>query len=305
MGEISENTYKKARVVGFLGSGATGLILFLILFFMYIITPIPPYPEGGGGGGMDIEVNLGYADEGLGEIQQPDIAIPDFNDQVKNTPAPDEKQPEEILAQDYEETAPVAEPVKLRKKPEPKITQPQSQKTVPVKPKPVAEKPPTVNQNALYKPNSKSGNATSQGVSKGTSDQGSPNGSQTSATYGPGGNSGTGSGSGTGGGVGSGSGTGTGNGIGPGISFSLAGRSVVRMQKPEFSIQKEGIVVVEIRVDRTGKVISATPGMKGSTIIDNTLYAAAKKAALDSKFNLKSDAPDFQIGKIIYHFKLQ
>jgi outer membrane biosynthesis protein TonB len=77
------------------------------------------------------------------------------------------------------------------------------------------------------------------------------------------------------------------------------------MQKPEFSIQKEGIVVVEIRVDRTGKVISATPGMKGSTILDNTLYAAAKKAALESKFNLKSDAPDLQIGKIIYHFKLE
>ena len=79
----------------------------------------------------------------------------------------------------------------------------------------------------------------------------------------------------------------------------------VHLQKPEFNILKEGIVVVEITVDRTGKVISATPGIKGSTIVDNTLYAAAKKAAVASKFNLKNDAPDRQVGTITYHFKLQ
>jgi hypothetical protein len=80
---------------------------------------------------------------------------------------------------------------------------------------------------------------------------------------------------------------------------------MILIKKPEFTIQKEGIVVVEITVDRTGKVISATPGKQGSTVADKTLYQAARKAALESKFDLKSDAPDFQIGKIIYHFKLQ
>ena len=77
------------------------------------------------------------------------------------------------------------------------------------------------------------------------------------------------------------------------------------ISKPEFSVQKEGIVVVEITVDKTGKVVAAKPGAKGSTIVDNTLYAAAKKAALGSKFNLKNDAPDLQVGNLIYHFKLQ
>ena len=69
--------------------------------------------------------------------------------------------------------------------------------------------------------------------------------------------------------------------------MNLNGRSPLHLQKPEFNVLKEGIVVVEITVDRSGKVISATPGVKGSTIVDNTLYAAAKKAALESKFNLK------------------
>jgi outer membrane biosynthesis protein TonB len=307
MGEISESTYKKARIVGFLGSGSTGLILFLILLFTFLVTPIPPYPEGGGGGGMDIEVNLGYAEDGFGEVQQPDIAVPDFNEHfVKATP-PVEKRQEEVLAQDYEETAAVTIPPKTQKKPAPQVNQPQPEKKAVDKPKPIGEKPRTVNKAALYKANSKSGSATSQGVTKGEADQGDPNGSQSSTTYGPGGKggSGTGSGGGTGGGVGKGTGTGVGDGIGPGISYNLEGRSMILMKKPEFTIQREGIVVVEITVDRNGKVINATPGKQGSSIADKTLWDAAKKAALESKFNLKSDAPDLQIGKISYHFKLQ
>jgi TonB family protein len=305
MGEITENTYRKAKVVGYLGSGGTGLILFLILFFTYLITPIPPYPEGGGGQGMDIEVNLGSADEGFGDVQQPDISMPEFEKQIeKQAPAAEEPK-QEVLAQDNEETATITNPPKTKKKVVQQVKPSEQPKTVPAKPKPVVEKPRTANPAALYKPSSKSGTASSQGVTQGESDQGSPNGLQGSATYGKGGSGGDGSGGGTGGGTGGGNGTGVGNGVGPGISFNLAGRSMVLIRKPDFSEQREGIVVVEITVDRNGKVINATPGVKGSTIVDNTLYSAAKRAAMESKFNLKSDAPDLQVGKITYHFKLQ
>jgi outer membrane biosynthesis protein TonB len=305
MGEITESTYKKAKVVGYLGSGGTGLILFLILFFTYLITPIPPYPEGGGGQGMDIEVNLGYADEGLGDVQQPDVAMPEFSESAAKPTPPAEQPQQEVLAQDKEETATITKPPKTKKKIVSKPKPPEPQKKVVNKPKPVVEKPRTPNAAAMYKPSNKSGNTSSQGVTQGESDQGSPNGLQGSATYGKGGSGGDGSGGGSGGGTGGGTGTGVGNGIGPGISFNLAGRSMVLIRKPDFSKQREGIVVVEITVDRSGKVINATPGVKGSTIVDNTLYSAAKKAALESKFNLKNDAPDLQVGKIVYHFKLQ
>jgi TonB family protein len=77
------------------------------------------------------------------------------------------------------------------------------------------------------------------------------------------------------------------------------------LPKPAFNVQKDGIVVVEVTVDRSGKVISATPGVKGSTLVDNTLYASAKKAALESRFNVKNDAAERQIGTITYHFKLE
>jgi TonB family protein len=92
---------------------------------------------------------------------------------------------------------------------------------------------------------------------------------------------------------------------GEGIGFDLTGRSPVHLPKPAFNVQKEGIVVVEITVDRSGRVISATPGVKGSTLVDNTLYASAKKAALESRFNVNNSSPERQIGKITYHFKLQ
>jgi outer membrane biosynthesis protein TonB len=306
MGEVTESTYNKARVVGFLGTGGTSLILFLILFFTYLVTPIPPYPEGGGGKGMEIEVNLGFADEGFGEVQQASLALPDFTEEVVKQPAPAVEPKQEVLSQDNEETTTITTPPKVKKKVVPKVTAPVPEKTVKKKvTAPVVEKPRVANKAALYKPNNQAGSQTSQGNTKGSSDQGDPNGLQGSAIYGKGGTGGNGTGGGSGGGTGTGTGTGIGNGVGPGISYNLAGRSMVIIRKPEFNIQKEGIVVVEITVDKTGKVVSAKPGVKGSTIVDNTLYTAARKAALESKFNIKEDAPDLQVGNLTYHFKLQ
>jgi len=87
--------------------------------------------------------------------------------------------------------------------------------------------------------------------------------------------------------------------------IKLAGRNPVYLQKPEFKVLKEGIVVVEISVNQSGKVTSATPGIKGSTIVDNTSMLLQKKQPSNPKFNLKEDAPERQVGTITYHFKLQ
>lgn len=90
-----------------------------------------------------------------------------------------------------------------------------------------------------------------------------------------------------------------------GISFSLEGRTPQSLPKPEYNYQVEGIVVVEVTVDRNGNVTSANPGVKGSTTLNEHLMAAAKKAALAAKFDRKPDAPAFQKGTITYHFMLQ
>ena len=94
-----------------------------------------------------------------------------------------------------------------------------------------------------------------------------------------------------------------GNGGGNGINFNLAGRSFgSEPPKPEYKSKSEGKVVVEIRVDRSGNVISASPGKAGTTTNDPILREAAKAAALKAKFNSDPKAAEVQVGTITYTF---
>lgn len=89
-------------------------------------------------------------------------------------------------------------------------------------------------------------------------------------------------------------------------SAKLYGRSVMgSLPIPSYTVQKEGKVVVQIRVNREGKVTSAIPGAQGSTVNDKTLWEAAKKAALNAHFNVSNSAPESQEGTITYIFKLK
>ena len=90
-----------------------------------------------------------------------------------------------------------------------------------------------------------------------------------------------------------------------GNSFSLEGRSLIgSLPKPAYTIQEEGTVVVEIIVDKYGKVTSANVTMKGTTIQSTSLWNVAKEAALKAKFNENPAATAVQKGTITYHFRL-
>ena len=77
------------------------------------------------------------------------------------------------------------------------------------------------------------------------------------------------------------------------------------LPKPDYTVNKSGKVVVKISVDQYGSVVSATPGITGTTVQDKVLWEAAKKAALEAKFNLSSSAPTIQEGTITYIFRLK
>jgi hypothetical protein len=62
--------------------------------------------------------------------------------------------------------------------------------------------------------------------------------------------------------------------------------------------------VVQIAVDKSGQVISANPGIRGTTNSAKCLLDQAKQAAMNTKWQSDTDAPDKQVGKIIYNFKL-
>lgn len=81
----------------------------------------------------------------------------------------------------------------------------------------------------------------------------------------------------------------------------LKGRNLVgRISTPAYERNLEGTVVVNIRVDASGKVVSATIG--GGTISDPTLREAARKAALTTRFSAgKGEAS----GSITFNFRLK
>lgn len=301
MADVHDYTEKRNQVYSALVSLGFHTAIVLLMLYWTLSTPIPPYPEGGGGEGSGLEVNLGSSETGLGNIQPEELNIP-VEEPSKPKYVESNVADEKLLTDEDEEDAIEASPKKeTPKKTKPVVSPvPVIKKTEPVKPveKPEVKKP-TVNPNALYKPRTNN-----QGNTQGSGDQGKPGGSATAPTYtgqGKGGEGGEGAGGGSGGGIG----TGRGKGTGPGISFSLEGRSVLSLPKPEYTKQVEGDVVVEVTVDKDGKVIAANPGYRGSTTLDEQLLQLAKKAALNARFDRKSDAPAVQKGTITYKFRLQ
>lgn len=91
---------------------------------------------------------------------------------------------------------------------------------------------------------------------------------------------------------------------GGGIGFDLGGRGKVSFKKPENPTQEDGKVVVEIWVNRDGKVLKAKPGARGSTTTNPTLQQKAKEAALKAKFKRDENAPFEQKGTMTFVFIL-
>ncbi len=256
-------------------NGILGTIIFhnlviLILIFFGFTRPIEPMGSG------DIVINFGNESSGSG-ITEP-AETPEANEVTQPSVPPSqaitvEDASEDIQVQDYQK-APAVAPKKTEKK--------QNIKKVSEAPAEVEkkeEKPRQADKRALYTGKSKSQSSeSSEGTGGQTGNQGSPEGSVDSDSYA----------------------LGTG-----GISFDLEGRGSVSLPKPELNYQKQGIVVVEITVDRQGNVTNVNPGVKGSTTLDTYLLNAARSAALKSKFTARPDAPFHQKGYITYHFKLQ
>ena len=139
-------------------------------------------------------------------------------------------------------------------------------------------------KNALANSKNSNTNSTSEGITGGPGNQGDPNGSVDSKVRGK--NSGTGT-------------------SGNGISYDLQGRGYRLLPTPRYEYQGEGKVVVEVSVDRSGKVTQAIPGGKGSTTLDEYLLTVAKEAAMKATFEPKPTAHLIQKGTITYNFILK
>ncbi|WP_299672206.1 energy transducer TonB [uncultured Polaribacter sp.] len=272
--KILETKHKRKSAI------VTAIILLLLVFviFNYGMRYLDPPEEYG------LAINFGNTNVGSGEpvvnskktapkkVVKKEAVV----EEVKETPKEIIK--EEIITKDTSKDVPVVEKIQEKKvEPIKEVVK----KEIP-KEKPKA-KPSKENQDALNK--LLNGNA-EDGEPKGEGDdtiegvKGKKDGDSNSSKYY--GNTGNGSGG----------------------NYNLAGRKALSKPKEQPDCQEEGIVVVKITVDKSGKVISAIPGVKGTTNTAACLLKPAKEAALRTTWNSDNDAPKIQTGTIIYKFSL-
>ena len=170
---------------------------------------------------------------------------------------------EEIVTQNDEE-APALE--------KPKTTKPKQET------KPVEKPKQTANPRAMYQGSNNPQSGGSEGITGQPGDQGKPNGLAGVRQY-------------------------DGNGgHGNGTGYDLGGRGAKSLHRPNDDFNEEGIIVVDIWVDRAGKVTRAEIKQKGTTLINSDMRQKAVQAAKRSTFAADPDAPEEQHGTITYTF---
>ena len=85
------------------------------------------------------------------------------------------------------------------------------------------------------------------------------------------------------------------------IVYYLENRYHRSLPIPVYLAQGGGKVIVDIKVNRNGKVVEAEP-RKNRSISDDQIYLYAKAAALRTLFNSDMQAPEIQSGTIHYTF---
>ena len=91
---------------------------------------------------------------------------------------------------------------------------------------------------------------------------------------------------------------------GEGVGYGLNGRNLQFQGKKVPECNEYGKVVVRIEVNQTGDVISAKPGVKGTTNNHPCLLKPAKETALMHKWFPDKNAPKKQIGFVVIQFKI-
>ncbi len=265
----------------------TALIVFILLLLIFIVGPKymdPPLEYG-------IVVNFGTTDYGSGNIQPKKpvksevkevIKQPEVVESQPETSKPQETKEEKVLTQETEESI----AIKKKEVAEKRIiaeaeakTKKEAERIERLKKEQEAKKKKL---DALIGGIGKSdGTDTgSEGNDNRAGDKGQLDGDPYAPNYF--GNPGSGSG---------------------GVGYGLNGRGRPKKSKVVPDCDEEGSVVVEIHVDRNGKVVNAIPGKKGTTG-NICLYDAAKKTALSYKWKADSKAPEKQVGFVLVNFSV-
>lgn len=272
-------------------------MILLVLFYIGLTYMDPPEENG-------ISVNFGTTNYGSGKVQplqkirserlntppiQPSKQE-EIEERVEEEVAVKEAPSEKLLTQESEEAIAIKQAKEAKRKADEAVKKEKAKAAKIAQQKKAAAEKARKEQEAKKKKldalmgglNKSDGTASgSEGDDSLSGDKGQPDGNPYATSY-----YGTpGSGNGTGG-------------------YGLNGRSLVNKGKVKQECNEAGRVVVKIIVDRNGKVISATPGMKGTTNASACLLEPARKTAFMHKWNLDSNAPNQQVGFVVVNFKL-
>jgi len=147
----------KDKRIGIIGTVLFHLVLLLVLFMVSLKPPDPPRAV------IGLEVNLGYSDNGMGDIQ-PDKPVKSSVKKSKPQPKVSE---EKVATQDIEES------INLENSETKKVTTPE----------PTEPEEPETDERFLFKKKNKSTNGGSEGITNKPGDQGQENGNKTSTNY--------------------------------------------------------------------------------------------------------------------------
>ena len=279
------------------GSYTALVVVLMLVIFFFVKWGMPPMPEPPIDEG--IEVNLGNSDAGMGNDQPFEPGSPASMKQ-QDAYVPPKAEPAKEDVKDIETNDKEADAPEIKK---PLIVKPEATK-VPEKevvkskavrnPKPVeTPTPPAPRPKAVFKgvngngpggneaPNYQKGHG--EGITGQPGDQGRPGGNPDSKNY-------------TGGGRGN---------SGIAIRSGLSGRTFTKIPSYTDDFNENATIAVDIRVDQSGNVISASYNPRGSTTSESFFKEKAIELVRRSKLNANPNGPEEQTGTVLVKFKVR
>lgn len=265
--EIEKNEKDRKKAI-IITSVVHGVLLILFIFFG--LTYQEPKPRNG------YVINFGNTENGFGD---------EFDGAVsakQTTPQPPVKSEKTESQQETDQTTRTQDFTEAPAVNSESSKQVESDNTDETKPKDVKPQPSNDLTKLLENVTDTKGG---QGETQGAGDQGRPEGDPASLNQ-------------------SGDGGAGQNGDG---NYRLGNRRVINKGDNTYPCEDEGRVVVKILVDKQGKVIRATPGVKSdngkaSTTTSDCLFDLARSKAMKTLWQADGTAADLEKGYIIYNF---
>lgn len=252
------------------------IVFLAICYFFYINVQIPTEEIETGG----IVINYGTSETGMGN-DYTSMDEPAIGETINTEPIEDPNRPnsspvsstddaKDVLTQDLED-APVVNDAN------PKTSNNSSNTS-----NTSTETKPSVDQRALFKGKKNNGTGAGDGTGTTPGNQGSRDGDPNSQSY-----------------------TGTGGNGNGGVALNLSGRRFVSLPKIQDDGQTQGKITVDITVDKSGTIVTAKAGGRGTTISNAQLWEKCERAVLGCKLNAIASGPEIQAGSVIFTFILE